>query len=489
METEADATTPPSEPSAATTYPRWVLLNRRAVAVGSSTTADGMTLVTARTSRGRHIGVSLRLAAPPAVSSVYINFPQGSMDTHGSIVAAHGDSVLIYLSFKESAAAASAEPPRPPTLSLLQPYYLTKQEMERSRSYGPGPVQRYLCDESTGLLRRGDDEIAVAELELLEPMTTTAPTPKEETELLLLRSNRWSATRPPIRTSHHGGMATPRTRRSSCPRREHAPSCPSARLSAESPVLQHVPLPPEAVMPIFGPEPCWNVCATAGGTVKFISVDSRCCCGGIGSTHCQHSRHAYTINTWTLRMDDMVWVMDAMVDATELWALWFYERDTRADCDKTGFLILVDTRRKYILSVYRQSNRLHLCTCILPSRVSYYLNSNYPSSGNGESSVSKGPMDMIPSLVVAVDEPVPNEAGDSARSSSSKFSEPAALQVSAFLEAFQEIQSYGLDRDDMLKAYSILSQDNSRWFICLLGLPKNLRKDWLLMEIKAMFWE
>ncbi|KAJ1274671.1 hypothetical protein BS78_05G079600 [Paspalum vaginatum] len=474
-----------------------------------------MTLVTARTSRGRHIGVSLRLAAPPAVSSVCIHFPQGAIDTHGSVVAAHGDSVLIYLSFEERWRSLSLGrdetadyfPPRPPTLSLLRPYYLTKQERERSHSYGPGPVQRYLCHESTGLLRRGEDEIAVAELEVVEPT--------KEAELFMLRSNRWSVTRLPIGTSH-GDAKTAKELLSSWTTCTVLPVGDSllcwvdvhswhllCNVFEDSPVLQHVPLPAEsAAMPLSGLRPCRDVCVTVGGTVKFISVDPRCCCGGIGSTHCQRSRHAYTINTWTLRMDGMVWVMDAMVDATELWALDAYkgiprvpllhpivsmdDDDPHVICFLTGFLILVDTRRKGILSVYRQSNGLHLSTDILPSRVSYYLNSNYPSSGRkGESSVSKGPMDMIPSPAVAVDELMPNEAGDSARSSSTKSSEPAAMQVSAFLAAFQEIQSYGLDRDDMLKAYSILSQDGSRRFISLLGLPKNLRKDWLLMEIKA----
>ncbi|WVZ54038.1 hypothetical protein U9M48_004906 [Paspalum notatum var. saurae] len=250
---------------------------------------------------------------------------------------------------------------------------------------------------------------------------------------------------------------------------------------------QRPPLPPEAAMPLFGLEPCQNVCVTAGGTVKFISVDPQCCCGGIGSIHYRRSRHAYTINTWTLRVDDMVWVRDTMVDATDLSALdaykgiprvpllcpivsmddddphvicflvceWFHLKHRNFDSDETGFLILVDTRRKDILS------------------------------GKGESSVRKGHMDMNPSPVTAVDELVGIDVGDSAPSSSTKSAEPT-MQVSVFLAAFQEIQSYGLDRDDMLKAYSILSQDNSRRFISLLGIPKNLRKDWLLMEINKL---
>ena len=60
--------------------------------------------------------------------------------------------------------------------------------------------------------------------------------------------------------------------------------------------------------------------------------------------------------------------------------------------------------------------------------------------------------------------------------------ETATTQLSAISAALQEIPSYGMDRDDKLKAYSILSRDNGRRLGSLLGIP---RKDWLLMQIKA----
>ncbi|KAJ1256510.1 hypothetical protein BS78_K012500 [Paspalum vaginatum] len=466
-----EKTQPPSAgPSAATAYPPWVLLgyHSNGDAVGSSSTDDAMTLVTARTSSGRHISVSLRLAL---------------RNTHGLVVATHGDSVLFCISFKEegpflgqdetvdyfvyNAGAADAEPPRPPTLSLLRPYYLTKQELERSCSYRRDRVQRYLCRDSTGLLRRREDEIVVAELKLAEPTT-----PPQEAELLLLRSNRWSNTCTVLPVGDFllcwvdlfCGLLL-------------------CDVFEESPVLQHVPLPTEAAMPLSGPGPSRNVCITTGGAVKFIDVVPRCCCGGVGSTHCQRSRHAYTISTWTLRMKDMVWVMDALVDATELWALDAYKGIPRVplrcpilsmdDGDPHAICFLVCEWRKYILSVYRQSVGVSLDDRILPTRVSYYLDSN-PCSGKSESSVTKGPVDMIPSPVV----------GDSAEASSMEFVEPG-LQLSAILAVFQEIACYGLDRDDMLKACSILRQDYGRRFRSLLRVPKNLRKDWLLTEINA----
>ncbi|CAO2141033.1 unnamed protein product [Urochloa humidicola] len=78
-----------------------------------------------------------------------------------------------------------------------------------------------------------------------------------------------------------------------------------------------------------------------------------------------------------------------------------------------------------------------------------------------------------------------NYVGSSVRSSCKSSTKPSTMQLSVILAAFLEIQSYGLDRDDLLKVYSILSQHDGRRFRSLLGLPKTLRKDWLLMEIKA----
>ena len=63
---------PTSGSSAATTYPRRVLLDHicKEKSAGSYAKADARTVVTDRTSSDHHIGVSLHLAAPPAVSFV-----------------------------------------------------------------------------------------------------------------------------------------------------------------------------------------------------------------------------------------------------------------------------------------------------------------------------------------------------------------------------------------------------------------------------------
>ncbi|KAF8731022.1 hypothetical protein HU200_016902 [Digitaria exilis] len=121
-------------------YPQWVLLDDRgeieAVISNSSTADDRTSAAAACTSTGHLIVVSLRLALPPATSFLCIHFPIVPPDlkeetTHATVLAAHGDSLLIYVYFKQgyenetidyfvyNAGDASGEPPRPPPLRLL----------------------------------------------------------------------------------------------------------------------------------------------------------------------------------------------------------------------------------------------------------------------------------------------------------------------------------------------------------------------------------
>ncbi|CAL4995035.1 unnamed protein product [Urochloa decumbens] len=524
---------PPSScsPASSATYPPWVLLEHygKDKATGSHTATDARTFATARSPTGHLVGVSLRLAAPPAASSICVYYPDGGFDIAGStVVAAHEDSVLINIGFGEgyhhntsdyfvyNAGDAGANPPRAPSLSLLPPYYLTKEEMERIHNWSR------LEEEGTGLLRRGEDEIAVAELTIV-PASNATTNEQMEAELHLFRSGQWSVVRPALVI--HGdshGLLSLWTTHTVLPVGDTQVCWVSLHhgllfcsVFDESPVLRHVPLPKQAeeMEPHSGPGSSRDVCITSGSMVKFVGIFPRCCCGGTGSTHCQHSRHAYTINTWTLSMDSMVWVMDGMVHGTELWGLhayeglpriplmlpivslvdphticflaceWYHIRDSG---DITGWLILVDIKRKAIKSVCRHSDGRLLTDVgqLLPSRVSCYLDSNQRSS-NRVSSAGEGHMDMIPSSpIVVIDEPRANDAGSSALSSCKSSPKPSIMQLSMVLAAFLEIQSYDLDQDDISKAYTILSHDGRR-LKSFLGLPNNLRKDWILVEIKA----
>ncbi|CAL4994944.1 unnamed protein product [Urochloa decumbens] len=465
----------------------------------SFSTADVNTVATARTTSGHPIQASLRLAEPPASSRVCLDLqlPEGFEGKYPTVIAAHGDSVLIQVIviqdsreyedattdyFVYNAGDAAAKPPLPPSLSLLPPYYATD-------NYSDRPYNRKLCISATDLIRRGEDEIVVAELTMTAASEGTSQ--MRAAELFLFRSGEWSVVKlPRIRNGDpEFGVIHPWLFNDSVVPVGDRLLC-WVKLSKglllcdvfeESPTLEYVKLP---VDPCYGqPLTCRNVCVTAGGSVlKFVNIFPRCCCGGVGTTNCQNSHGACIINTWTLRMSDMEWVKDGMVDATELWALDAYGGlprlplghpivsmdEPRIICfvmvgNKTLWKLMVDMKRKTIrLASCYPEECWDTTSNLIPSNVSYYLNNT--SYSKGESKISD------------------DDTSNVMLQSSCKLSEEPVEQESEILAALQEI----LDRDDMLKAiYRILCHGNDRRLGTLLSLQKNMRKDWLLMEMKA----
>ncbi|TVU02292.1 hypothetical protein EJB05_52201 [Eragrostis curvula] len=124
-------------------------------------------------------------------------------------------------------------------------------------------------------------------------------------------------------------------------------------------------------------------------------------------------------------------------------------------CDEKAWLIMVDMRSNMLRSVYCYSKREngYPGKFLLPSKVSYYLNSY---------SVTPSCCHLVATRLLS-----------------------RGAHTSEILAALEEISSYGLDGDDMRKAISNLSRGNGRRFRSYLGIPKILRKDWLLTEINA----
>nr|CAB3489267.1 unnamed protein product [Digitaria exilis] len=405
----------------------------------SSSAAFPRTLATAFTTFGHPLHVSLRLAEPPAASRVCIQLPRGIETEWPTVVAAHGDSLLItirlvkdmgpyiqrsapdFFVYNAGAAVDDDAAPRPPSLSLLPPCCVTEETSARLRSQDMLSYATY----ATGLLRHSEDEFVVAELMLKEVSTTNTPgmvTP----ELLLFRCGEWIVKRPLI--SHDGRElrelplwsttditgTVPAGDRQLCWVNLSTGVLICDNVFDENPRLHYVELP---VDPCHGqPELYRNVCATAGGgALKFVNVYRRCCCGGVGVTDCQRSHGAYVINTWTLRMSDMKWVKDAMVDATELWALDAYKGlpcipldhpDVSMDepyviCfvlleideetyHQKSWMLMVDTRSKTIRSVLPADpgdQAWDPSETLIPSDVSYYLNSKAQSQVDMERSL------------------------------------------------------------------------------------------------------
>ncbi|TVU26543.1 hypothetical protein EJB05_29095, partial [Eragrostis curvula] len=252
------------------------------IEVSYSTAGDTNTLAAARTSAGHRIAISLDLAPPPAESNVRVYFPDGGVSETviATVIAAHGGSVLVEVSlidvhayrsqtddyFVYDAGDAAADPPRPPSLSLLPPCYYGTEE--------PKPERRVLDGTCTGLVHRGGengDELVVAELKAVVGSRETPAT----AEIVLLRSGEWRAVRPAFSGAeltrwggaHGDGML--------CFFNLHVFD------ERSPPKLRYVPLPAGGVAtspPNGGTGTSRNVCATAGGRkVKFINIFPRCC--------------------------------------------------------------------------------------------------------------------------------------------------------------------------------------------------------------------
>ncbi|CAN6374496.1 unnamed protein product [Urochloa humidicola] len=448
----------------------------------SSSIADTTTQASCRTTTGHPISVSLCLAAPPEGSRVCVQLPADVTMSYAVAVAGHGDSLLVQAAeiddrrvtdhFVYSAGDATADPPRPPSLFLLSPY--------RLREDGTG--RTYLKDVATGLLRCGEDEFVVAELNVVGSVSG-GPEGLLTLELRLLHSggrSEWRVKWPPIR--HHHGGELPLSWRNDVviPIGDDrlcwvdlSDGLMFSDVFDESPELRYVPLPED---PLFGRAWNRNVCITDGGAaIKFVNTFPRCCCGGTGRSYCQHSYNAYTIRTWTLAMHDMTWVMDGSIDSTMLWSLDTYEDEglprIELDCpvvsldephcicfvmceafhfrrgaDDTTWRIMVDMRSKTLRAAFRYPEGRHSGRELLvPCSVSKYFNSK-PGDGMQDPAQAE----TVPNLVNNITDDLGRNVCDSSNAPMQ------ASSLATILAALKEIP--GLDRDDMLKAYRTLQK-------------------------------
>ncbi|CAD6255274.1 unnamed protein product [Miscanthus lutarioriparius] len=235
----------------------------------------------------------------------------------------------------------------------------------------------------------------------------------------------------------------------------------------ETPRLQYLPLPRDN---IWGQLSNRNLCATAGGGIlKFINIFPVAAMAALTTRIGNH--------------DDMKWVKDGMVDATELWVLdsykglrcfpldhpvvsmdepdhicfWLHEPPVDGYWDyrdRSVGLLMVNTRSKTIHSVSPHEDGLLLMRDghLIPSNVSYFFNS-YPSSGSDGTLVGprkKGNARPLPDIV---DEQLIRVKRGRASITTNPTLQPASfaepsVQASEIFEAFQEIPSYGLEHDE-----------------------------------------
>uniref|UniRef100_A0A0D9XPK4 DUF1618 domain-containing protein n=1 Tax=Leersia perrieri TaxID=77586 RepID=A0A0D9XPK4_9ORYZ len=137
----------------------------------------------------------------------------------------------------------------------------------------------------------------------------------------------------------------------------------------------------------------------------------------------------------------------------------------------TLWKIMLDARSKTLLSVFRYDpSRKLQQPCWLPFPTKTYFPSKIFDY-------------LIPDVTCINDSTKPAVIGDKPVTSAKRLK--VSLEIASpeeILAALEEIPD--LASDDLLKAYSILINDNGRRFRSLLVLPMCLRKKWLLIEIK-----
>ncbi|KAF0895791.1 hypothetical protein E2562_016524 [Oryza meyeriana var. granulata] len=306
-----ESTEPSSDAPPAAAYTSWVMLNHHARR-GNPIAAETKTAASSRTSNGDRITAFFRLTPPPAST--------------GRTARVRGERTGYRLVFNHFAyvAGGGGASRRPPSLSLLPPCNFTMQyqrKTDRSRRVTMAHAAahsddtailrhgetRKFASKNTGVLRRGEDELAVVQLEL------GYDTPRSTAELCVLRPGRdyWELMR--LSILHDGETV-------------------GNELSS-----WHA----DAVVPIGDRFLCWvdylrgfllccstrtPISADGSAAVGFVSVDRRCCGGGsVNRSNCPRSVFAFTITTWTLTIDTMTWTKDGVLDSDELWALPGYE--------------------------------------------------------------------------------------------------------------------------------------------------------------------
>ncbi|CAM0901781.1 unnamed protein product [Alopecurus aequalis] len=466
--------------------------------------------------RRQYVGeVSFRLAPPPAVSKLHVDARltggkmSGTYDepyTYHVLVSAHRHSVLIqlYTMAEYFVYIAGDGGARPPRLLLLPPCV-------------------DVDDKNTGILRlhRGGDEFVVASLVIPERLrhggTEDHPV-AVEASMCVLRSGecKWEH-RTGITLRHADGLESElswwQTGSVIAVGDRFLYWIDLSRgvifsdVTAEVPELRYVSLPADPLIPFIAngnrgggsnfpdPEATRSVCVTVAGAVRFVRASPRCCCGGPGATACPRSRGAFTVTTWTLRMDDMTWEEDGVLDSDEPWAgaaataigvplvppefpvvsvedpdvVCFLSSDSLNQRrrrhhfgDKTAWVVAVDTRRKALRSFwhYPENNDQELFhlgrQAFLPSEVSNYFNTT-TCHGIGGMPASRE-----------------KEEEREVLAASQKDKE----ERQKVLAAIQEIP--GMARDDMLRAQGVLAGDDRRVRF-LAAIPVGMRKEYCMI--------
>nr|CAB3489285.1 unnamed protein product [Digitaria exilis] len=294
--------------------PRWVMLS--SYLSPRSNLADAKTVAESRTSTGHGFHVSADLAAPPASSFICYDWEASDFDVGDppELIAAHRDSVLFrnmqdFFVYRAGAHATTT------SLSLLP----THDFYERLS------LRLNLPQETTGVLRRNDDELLVANLCVWNERG--AQRAMVDLNVLHLSSSEWEMMRVVPIVLGDGSrdemvlsrcdlpdMAVPVGGRYMC-WVKYSSGFLICDMADSNLILRSLPLP---VAPREGGgrgngwyryqeddddcmQYCRNMCGVGADTLWFMSIDGRCC-GGPGRGTCPRCSLTFTVTTWTMSL-------------------------------------------------------------------------------------------------------------------------------------------------------------------------------------------
>ncbi|CAM0904109.1 unnamed protein product [Alopecurus aequalis] len=339
------------QPAVSDSHLRWLMLDRvvHCTEVGGDQTvedgvaADGTLSETSDTCTGQTLAVSLRVASPPAISRLYLHWPEGLRPEMKEVqppyvIAAHGHSILFqayvphvdqrrpsYFPLDYFVYTASSRSDKSPSLRRLPTCFdggQVDQQMDKFFHPHRRQQQRLMFREDIGLLCHGEEEFTVAELSCDGELCLIHHAPGEE-------AMRWVIEKPQmpyckdapdlLSDDWQTDVVIPYGDSSLCWVdcylglffvTVHGDLTKPPRYVPMPAVLDRRRLYNDAGCP----DPARRVCVTDSGMVKLI------CISDIHgrSLHSSH-RSTFKITTWNLT--DTEWEVDATMEASEFWAV------------------------------------------------------------------------------------------------------------------------------------------------------------------------
>lgn len=342
-----------SPPAASYSHLRWLMLDRVVhctdvdgdEAIRDGVSAGGTLSETSDTCTGQTLAVSLRVASPPAVSRLYLHWPEGLRPEMRElpqpyVIAAHRHSILFqaYVPHVDQCrppyypvdyfvyTASGRHSDKSPSLRRLPPCFEGGQvDPQMDQFFFPYRLQqqRTMFKEEIGLLCHGEEEFTVAELSCSDELCLLHHAPgegKEATQWVVkkLQMPSWKDAPHLFSDSWQTDVVIPYGDSSLC-----WVDCYLGLFFVTvhgdlTKQPHYVPMPavldPRRLYIDPGcPDTARRVCVTDSGMIKLICISDL-------EGRSVHSRHHTTFEITTWNLTDDKWERDATMDASQLWS-------------------------------------------------------------------------------------------------------------------------------------------------------------------------